>query len=649
MKKFKGGLYADLGNYKTNLPNTEILNNFFASNPVGYRSGGMVKGISGGNPTGMKVTGGFLNRAQNMQSGGAVSSYYSPSNVGVRPGDFRAAGREYRSDLFDKIFELRQSNPRDFGFASDDPKGHEAIAKALGVSVLDVKRSLAENTPNSGIRIAPMDRVEQYDKEGKVKGAPVLSTLEQSEKQYPEGTKLPTYNESVTEEDDKKISEEPKTQYTGGEGSSRMGDDGITGIPLEKFKEIKEKTKEQREIAELNRITGLDDDSTEESIIEGSAPETITSSKDTKTDSKKENGSAIDGVSSTYQTMKDEGLLDEPRSAKEISEELFSNNSDFQKIIAGYEEASKEDKAALKKIGEEYYGKDKGDAPAWAMPLMMAGLQMAASNNPDMLGALGEGGIKGLEQYAKQEKEKREDAKDKIALDMQKATKLVEISSRNLDFKKDIAVINSNIQTKALDIASQEKINFNNNLRATIIADADRELSEQEFNKEMQLGWAKYDMELKNTNTQLQIAWNKLLLDEKKVLSDVDYQKKKLAQENVKIIHDKTYHDNLVDLQKVDKGKTTTVMMPDADGDVKAHKVQVYYNYETESFETKVLGFAPPDADYLEDITSQIRESILQDPAFEDATFQQIEDAIADQVQKNLNDKYGDIDAALEN
>ena len=82
MKKFKGGLYADLGNYKTNLPNTEILNNFFASNPVGYRSGGMVKGISGGNPTGMQVTGGFLNRAQKMQSGGQpfafpeLSAYY---------------------------------------------------------------------------------------------------------------------------------------------------------------------------------------------------------------------------------------------------------------------------------------------------------------------------------------------------------------------------------------------------------------------------------------------------------------------------------------------------------------------------------------------------------------------------------------------
>ena len=28
MKKFKGGLYADLGNYKTSLPNTEILITF---------------------------------------------------------------------------------------------------------------------------------------------------------------------------------------------------------------------------------------------------------------------------------------------------------------------------------------------------------------------------------------------------------------------------------------------------------------------------------------------------------------------------------------------------------------------------------------------------------------------------------------------
>ena len=55
------------------------------------------------------------------------------------------------------------------------------------------------------------------------------------------------------------------------------------------------------------------------------------------------------------------------------------------------------------------------------MPLMMAGLQMAASNNPDMLGALGEGGIKGLEEYSKMQKEKREDQKYEQEMALKKA------------------------------------------------------------------------------------------------------------------------------------------------------------------------------------------------------------------------------------
>ena len=284
------------------------------------------------------------------------------------------------------------------------------------------------------------------------------------------------------------------------------------------------------------------------------------------------------------------------------------------------------------------------------------GLQMAASNNPDMLGALGEGGVKGLEEYARQEKEKREDAKDRIKLNMDKATKLVEISSRDLDFKKNLAQINSNVQIKAIEIGSQEKINYNNNLRATIIADADRDLSEQEFNAKMQLGWAELDGKLQIEDRRLQIDWNKLLIDEKKILSDIDYQKKKLAQESVKIVHDKQYHDNLVDLQKVDKGKTTTVMLPDEDNNVKAHKVQVYYNYETKQFETKILGFAPPDADTLENITQDIRDSIMNSKSItiggkvydvENMEPADVEDLIATKVQQALNDQYGSIDESM--
>jgi hypothetical protein len=43
MKQFKGGLYANLDNYKSSLPQTKILNNFFNQNPVGYKKGGEVK------------------------------------------------------------------------------------------------------------------------------------------------------------------------------------------------------------------------------------------------------------------------------------------------------------------------------------------------------------------------------------------------------------------------------------------------------------------------------------------------------------------------------------------------------------------------------------------------------------------------------
>ena len=93
MKKFKGGLYADLSNYNTTLPNTEVLLNFFKSNPIGYRSGGMVRGIAGGNPTGMRVTGGFLANAQGYQPGGTVSAYYNKIPSEQYTGGFSESGK----------------------------------------------------------------------------------------------------------------------------------------------------------------------------------------------------------------------------------------------------------------------------------------------------------------------------------------------------------------------------------------------------------------------------------------------------------------------------------------------------------------------------------------------------------------------------
>jgi hypothetical protein len=62
----------------------------------------------------------------------------------------------------------------------------------------------------------------------------------------------------------------------------------------------------------------------------------------------------------------------------------------------------KEAQAALKTaVGAE---EDSDDAPDWAIPMIMAGLGMAASRNPSVLGALGEGGIAALSSYIDQKR-----------------------------------------------------------------------------------------------------------------------------------------------------------------------------------------------------------------------------------------------------
>ena len=90
MKQFKGGLYANLGNYKSSLPQTKILNNFFNQNPVGYKKGGEVKGIKGVNYSRIPVTGGFMANAQGFQNGGSVSAFYGKRGEAIRPGRLEA-------------------------------------------------------------------------------------------------------------------------------------------------------------------------------------------------------------------------------------------------------------------------------------------------------------------------------------------------------------------------------------------------------------------------------------------------------------------------------------------------------------------------------------------------------------------------------
>ena len=554
MKKFKGGLYADLGNYKTSLPNTEILNNFFASNPVGYRSGGIVKGVAGGNPTGMKVTGGFLSNAQRYASGSkdAVSAYYKTKRGdAIRPGRlesqymprFRTSGKNVGTESavippFERVMLGETGKDLFYPYATSEDF---AESKPFGTG-----RGLGEKETERRKKDLP-----EYEKQLEKKESSGIEAI-------PVGGMLP-----------------------GGEKEKAIYGEGY-----------KQYQKDQKGFLDPKKIITKSDDSSS-TDNKDKKPALTPTERDSSKDS------VLNGKS-VFDKMTEEGLLETPKDAQTMVDELFTNNEDYQKLINNYSEASEADKAALKKIGEEYYGKDKGkEAPAWAMPLMMMGLNMAASNNPDMLGAMAEGGIKGVEQYAKQQKEKKDEAKEKIELDLKKINKSIEINSRDLDFTKDMATIKSNIINQSMQIASNEMINYNNNLRTAIQADSDRELEEYKIKEQSMINWAQLDAKYDIANTEIDFKYMELMDKKEARKDDLTYKQDVLKVEIAKHNNDWQKHLNLVNLEKVSTGKTTTIMMPDNEGNSVQTKVHVYLNKETGEFETKVLGFAPPDAEYL--------------------------------------------------
>jgi hypothetical protein len=653
MKKFKGGLYADLSNYNTTLPNTEILLNFFKSNPIGYRSGGMVRGIAGGNPTGMRVTGGFLADAQNFRMGSkqrvkkkkdTVSAYYrEPEEYGLLY-EQPSTGYKIADTLGayqDPKFEYE--NQRWVSGKSGMPISDPSLYESKGLTGIDVYGQ----DKGAGERVKKARDQKVNFLQGQGKSPP---TNQSTGEPYGSWEEVPNFMINAMHKEaiaglPKDIEGEGITALEGGSREDyRQLDLSDPEVKKYQAKIAKEKKDQEGFLDPKKIITSKSNGSTNGTTFE----------KPKLTKPKRKDGDSVFSGGSTYDKMEAEGLLETPRDAKTITDELFTNNEEYQKVIDGYKDASESDKAALKKIGEEYYGKDKGkDAPAWAMPLMMMGLQWAASDNPDMLGAIAEGGIKGVEEYARAQKEKREDAKDKIELDLKKITKSIDISSRDLNFAKDMATIKSSTLNQAMQISSNEMINYNNNLRAAITADADRELKEWEIKEQSMINWANLDAKYDLADADIQLKMMDLR-DKKEARGDeLAYKREVLEVEILKTNNDWQKHLNLVNLEKVSTGKTTTIMMPDADGNKVATKVHVYLNKESGQFETKVLGFAPPDQDFVDNLTETIRQQITDSKTItidgkdydisgmmEKGDMLAIEDLVTRKVELELNKKF---------
>ena len=661
MKQFKGGLYANLGNYKSSLPQTKILNDFFNQNPVGYKKGGEVKGIKGVNYSRIPVTGGFMANAQGFQTGGDVarSSFYSPSNVGVRPGAFRAQGNQRRLNIIQGINDLYGGNTYRIGIAKKNRNNdYQRIANMLKVDVKDVEDAFADFS----------DPIETFDVEKAVKGkkgesikdvqdkpaqitqlTEAPTALEQMEGDIPDQTAFMSKPQEVKKEPF--VSQNP--QYI-----KQMIDAGITTLGETTTPAItayKKKHKEdlgfidpdevlnkQKEDKKKIKDTGTDDTDTG-TITETKGSGISQISVDKPDDAK---GPGEIKSKSIFDKMKEEGL-DKKTDQETVFNEIF-NKSGLDKLYDNYTAANEADIKALNEIGKEFYDKDGKDAPAWAMPLMMAGLQMAASNNPDMLGALGEGGVAGLQEYARQQQEKKQDAKDKIALDMQKLDKTLAIKQRGLDLEKDIALIKNDALMKAFEISETQNMDVDRALRDAIIRDADRELNEFEINERLKIQYLEFDKDYDFKNADLEVEYMRLLADKEAREDDKAYKEQLLKLEILKSNNDWQKHLNLVKLEQVDKGKTTTIFMPDENGNMKEFKVQVHYNFETGKFDKTILGYAPPDQDELDGLYDDIVSRFEFDEAFQALDPSEQLDRIEEELQKLVNQKYGDIDAALD-
>jgi hypothetical protein len=607
----------------------------------------MVRGIAGGNPTGMRVTGGFLANAQNFRVGkrvkkkkDTVSAYYDDPEFGVVYEQPSPTGQVMQNLGVKHYPEWKDGRwVSQSGMPISDPNLYESKG-LIGAEVYGADEG-AEGRLKSAI-----DQKVNF-LQGQGKSPP---TNQSTGEPYGSWEEVPHFmihsmHKEAIDELPKDIEGEGITALEGGSREDyRQLDLSDPEVKKYQAKIAKEKKDQEGFLDPKKIITSKSNGSTNGTTFE----------KPKLTKPKRKDGDSVFSGGSTYDKMEAEGLLETPRDAKTITDELFTNNEEYQKVIDGYKDASESDKAALKKIGEEYYGKDKGkDAPAWAMPLMMMGLQWAASDNPDMLGAIAEGGIKGVEEYARAQKEKREDAKDKIELDLKKITKSIDISSRDLNFAKDMATIKSSTLNQAMQISSNEMINYNNNLRAAITADADRELKEWEIKEQSMINWANLDAKYDLADADIQLKMMDLR-DKKEARGDeLAYKREVLEVEILKTNNDWQKHLNLVNLEKVSTGKTTTIMMPDADGNKVATKVHVYLNKESGQFETKVLGFAPPDQDFVDNLTETIRQQITDSKTItidgkdydisgmmEKGDMLAIEDLVTRKVELELNKKF---------
>ena len=615
MKKFKGGLYADLSDYNTTLPNTEILLNFFKSNPIGYRSGGMVRGIAGGNPTGMRVTGGFLANAQKFAQG--TSSDYPFDLLGK---DYYTPGDRYVDPLTKTQISSYYKKP-------------ERLEKLLREKKIDIERPQGTFVPST----SPITKEDlpKWDKRAR--------------KFDTDKEKWVKFSKEEKEAAKKKYVDSLTSQYTSIMGGDYKGPSVYEGLPEDIVKEMQE--------GRISKKGYPGDRSAQRKFHTGPLPpskEEIEAEKEKQKQKKYKNlneyvkseTESDDSLTKSLDSMQTESVEDSiypdaPEMQKPLDAEATFNKlmegGGIKQLIEGNKTANAADIKTINKIGKSYYGK-KGDkdAPAWALPLMISGFTMAASDNPDMLGAAAEGGIAGVGAYVAGEKEKKEDAKDQIELQLKKVDAIQKIKGRDLD----VATLTSNMFSVAMQTSSADTRAFNEIELAKYKTEVGKinAIKDRLFEKE-------------KLETEVDIRLSTLALDRDKFESDDAYKKALVELEIVKSGIQEDQHLMEVKLKYRDSGTKEQIIVKDVDGNSKPAEVRVYRDLETGDFKTEFIGWSPIDRDTMADWEEQIIKVVEQKFAeqIEDPKYaEMVENEIARILKERVNQHFETSEEATE-
>ena len=329
MKKFKGGLYADLSNYNTTLPNTEILLNFFKSNPIGYRSGGMVRGIAGGNPTGMRVTGGFLANAQKFAQG---SSAYYPFDLLDK--DYYTPGDRYVDPLTKTQISSYYEKP-------------ERLEKLLREKKIDIKRPQGTFVPST----SPITKEDlpKWDRRAR--------------KFDTDKEKWVKFSKEEKEAAKKKYVDSLTSQYTSIMGGDYKGPSVYEGLPEDIVKEMQE--------GRISKKGYPGDRSAQRKFHTGPLPQTPQTEQEIW---EKENLIPIDEIGTLY-NEKEQKNINKAKKNNESSivdtinneagsddawsegkETIKNLKNDLTKVMDGRKKVSEKDSSELNKLIKNMYG-----------------------------------------------------------------------------------------------------------------------------------------------------------------------------------------------------------------------------------------------------------------------------------------------------